>query len=168
MSALLQAAAAVDQWLGAAEESASEVAFTALGRESLSVAQHSATPPHDLSGAYVQLMSDREVVHIGLCAEPDVLRRLAGALVGDETALSTADITDAVGEIVNMLAGGVKRRMVSTHPGLQLGLPVFIHGHLEPRERQHLRVARVLVGPSDQFVLVVMHESRALRGDAGG
>lgn len=168
MSALLQAVAAVDQWLDAAEESTVEVAFTALARESRAAGQRSSTPPHDLGGAYVQLISDREVVHVGLCGVPDVLRALATSLLGDEAGLSPSDVIDAVGEIANMIAGGVKRRMASTHPGLQLGLPVFIHGHLEPRERQHLRVAQLLVSPGDGLTLVVMHEARAAHGVSGG
>ncbi len=60
-----------------------------------------------------------------------------------------------------MLAGGVKRRMSAANPGLQLGLPLFIQGHLEPRERQALRMRRLRLSPDSALFVVVLHEPRA-------
>jgi CheY-specific phosphatase CheX len=99
---------------------------------------------------------------VGLCATAAALRLVSGALLGFVDAeLSHADITDAVGEVANMLAGGVKRRLSAVSPGLQLGLPLFIQGHLDPRERQALRVSEVRLSPDITVFVVVLHEARA-------
>lgn len=154
--------AVVDDWLAAAEDSFREVAATALAFRDVTSVARAATAPAGLGGAYVQLMSERELVVVGLCAAEVNLRHVSGALVGCSGAdLSHADVTDAVGEVVNMLAGGVKRRLVAAHPGLQLGLPLFIQGHLEPRERQQLRVGQLRWSPDSSAFVVVLHEPRA-------
>jgi CheY-specific phosphatase CheX len=150
----------VEPWVDAAEESMREVSVVALGLEPEPRAKRLATTPPHLSGAYVQLISPLEVVQVGLCADAATLCRLAGALLGGEEDLPPADVADAVGEIVNMFAGGMKRRLVAERPGLQLGLPVFIHGHLEATRRQQLRVAQQRLLPELEVVLVVLREPR--------
>jgi hypothetical protein len=149
-----------EPWVVAAEESMREVSAIALRLMPEPDAERlSTTPPH-LSGAYVQLISPLEVVQVGLCADAATLRRLAEALLGGEDDLTPADVADAVGEIVNMFGGGIKRRLVAGRPGLQLGLPVFIHGHLEATRRQQLRVSRQRLLPQLGVVLVVLREAR--------
>lgn len=155
-------AAVVDAWLAAAEEALREVAQTALGGADISAAVSVAVAPAGVGGAYLQLMSEREAVVVGLCAGDAALRHVSGALLGASGAdLAPADVTDAVGEVANMLAGGVKRRMSAANPGLQLGLPLFIQGHLEPRERQALRMRQLRLSPDIALFVVVLHEPRA-------
>lgn len=155
----------VDDWLAAAQDALREVGATALGCADMS--SYAASPSSlassvGLGGAYVQVMSEREVVVVGLCAAAPALAALSGALLGCAGAdVSPADVTDAVGEVANMLAGGVKRRLSPARPGLQLGLPMFIRGHLEPRERQALRVVEVRLSPDIAVVVVVLYEPRA-------
>lgn len=152
----------VDVWLAAAEDALREVAATALGCADIASSASPLPSPLGLGGAYVQLMSEREVVVVGLCAAAPALAALSGALLGCAGAdVSPADVTDAVGEVANMLAGGVKRRLSAAHPGLQLGLPLFIRGHLEPRERQALRVTELRLAADITLVVVVLHEPRA-------
>ena len=156
------AAPLVDAWLAAAKDALREVAATSLGLPDVSSSASSAAAPVGLGGAYLQLMSEREVVVVGLCATEAALRGLSAALLGFVDAeLAHADVTDAVGEVANMLAGGVKRRLSAASPGLQLGLPVFIQGHLEPRERQALRVSELRLSSDITVFVVVLHEARA-------
>jgi CheY-specific phosphatase CheX len=155
----------VDAWLVAAEESFGEVAATALARGDVAAVGRSATAPPGLGGAYIQLLSEREVVLVGLCADDAALRHISGALLSLAAGeLGHADVTDAVGEIVNMLAGGVKRRLSAACPGLQLGLPIFIQGHLDPRERQQLRVGQLRLGPDVVVNVVLLYEPRSSSG----
>ena len=157
----LAPAAVVDAWLAAAEEALREVAKTALACADVSAATSVAAAPANLGGAYVQLMSEREVVVVGLGAGDAALRHVSGALLGAPgVELALADVTDAVGEVANMLAGGVKRRMSAANPGLQLGLPLFIQGHVQPRERQALRVSQMRLSPDIAVFIVVLHEPR--------
>ena len=154
-------ASPVDAWLAAAQDALREVAATSLGCTDVSASASSSVAPVGLGGAYLQLMSDREVVVVGLCGDERALRRVSGALLGFVDAeLSPADVTDAVGEVANMLAGGVKRRLSPHHPGLQLGLPLFIRGHLAPRERQALRTSALHLAPDLTVVVLVLHEAR--------
>ncbi len=44
--------------------------------------------------------------------------------------VSSDDVHDAVGEIANMVAGGMKTKVVARGVDAQLGLPIFIHGHI--------------------------------------
>jgi CheY-specific phosphatase CheX len=70
-------------------------------------------------------------------------------------ALSSAEIADAVCEVVNIAAGHVKARLSEAHPGLTLGLPLFIQGAVKPRERMSVDVFDVRVGTS-AFVVVLL------------
>ena len=149
---------AVADWLAAAEAALDEVARAALGCAGQRVISRDLSPP-PLGGAWVQLLSDREAVLVGLCSDAAGRARLASALVGEE-GLSAADVTDALGEIANMLAGGVKRRLVASCPGLQLGLPFFLHGRVEPSERQQWCAAELELALGCSVVLIVLREAR--------
>src|SRR4030095_11441657 len=56
--------------------------------------------------------------------------------------LRDAQVADAVGEIVNMLAGSMKRKLSGFGADLTLGLPIFIHGFLQPSARVSAPVRR--------------------------
>ena len=153
--------AEIERWIDAAEDATRELAVAALGCSVEANATRGTEPPAQLSGAYLQLLSDRQVVQVGLCGDEAALTHLAAGLLGLDGPLSHADVTDAVGEIVNMVAGGIKRRLLPAYPGLQLGLPVFIHGHLEARGRQELRVSHLPLSTGHRLVLIVLGERRA-------
>jgi hypothetical protein len=123
---------AIESWLAAAVLAVEESAPT-LGFEGLERAAHAAHPASDLSGAFVALTSDVTSIQIGLLATADghaSLARTLLALPRDET-LGDADKIDAVRELANVIAGGVKRGMIEQDPGLRIGLPVFVHGGVE-------------------------------------
>lgn len=66
--------------------------------------------------------------HVILELDEDAARRAARAMVGVEE-VSAADVTDAVGELVNMIGGNLKG-LVPTPS--RLGLPLVVRGSGEP------------------------------------
>ena len=123
------------EWMSAAEASTFEIARTALG-----VVDCRRSPPPTPStpgtqGSYIPLIGDHLSVQVGLISNDSGCQTLAKALLGmagTPDVLSPADVADAVGEVVNMIAGQVKRRLNEQIPSLALGLPIFIHGKIEP------------------------------------
>lgn len=83
-------------------------------------------------GAYVPVLSGDHSLHIGVASSEHGCRVLTRALLGMEPdeVVSPEDVHDAVGEIANMVAGGVKNKVVALGIDAQLGLPIFIHGHI--------------------------------------
>ena len=94
---------------------------------------------------------------IGLVVEPILGHRRRGR--ADPTAqpqvwsrrfgpVSDADIAHAVGELINIMAGGVKQRLQDATSGLRLG-PVFIHGYVQPTQQLEVSLASARIGPVD-------------------
>ena len=69
--------------------------------------------------------------------------------------VSDADIADAVGELVNIVAGGVKQRMQDAAGGLRLGLPVFIHGYVQPTQQLEVSLASARIGEVDTHLMAL-------------
>lgn len=61
------------------------------------------------------------------CPEPVGLD-ITGAMLGMKLDAVDADVKDALGEITNMLAGGLKARCAATGMDLQLAIPTAISG----------------------------------------
>ncbi len=53
---------------------------------------------------------------------------IAGAMLGMDLEEIDADVKDALGEIANMLAGGLKERFSEENVGLELAIPTAIAG----------------------------------------
>lgn len=53
---------------------------------------------------------------------------VAGAMLGMEPEEINADVKDALGEIANMMAGGIKERLSSENIDLELAIPTAITG----------------------------------------
>ncbi len=53
---------------------------------------------------------------------------ITGAMLGMELEEIDADVKDALGEIVNMLAGGLKEKFAAENIGLELAIPTAISG----------------------------------------
>jgi CheY-specific phosphatase CheX len=135
----------LSEWIEAAEASAIEVATTALACSSVERAPRSEPSQSSLFGAYVPLVAVDCQLQIGIVAEWQACEILARALLGmepDEELSAQSDVSDALGEIANMVAGCVKTRMNGRMPGLNTGLPLCVVGHVEPSAgAQHASVA---------------------------
>jgi hypothetical protein len=122
-------------WLAAAADSAIEIATGPLGISSTEwLGSSSAVLPEDLCGIYMPLLSDQLSLQLGILAERAVCTALAKALMGmeaDEPLDSDEDVFDAVGEVANMVAGGVKVRLADKS-NILVGLPLALKGKVFP------------------------------------
>ena len=146
-----------DQWLNAALESVKEVATGALCNDEFEVTGRRWRSTGHF-GAYIPLVTEEESLHVGVVASRSGCALLTRALLGmepDEEDPTHADVADAVGEIANMVAGGMQRRMSELFPLSQLGLPIFIHGDIEPTPKMETLVARVQIGEISLEVVVL-------------
>ena len=160
-------ALAPSDWLQALEAELDGLAQGTLGMPAVAVTRRSEAPPAAMEGAYLGLVSGEGAYQVGLAATSEGCQALARGLLAVEPSadpLPAADVADAVCEIVNMLAGGVQRR-VRERSGLQvgLGLPTFFHGPVQPTERLGVAVAEVRVGGLSAALLVL--HPRARRGE---
>ncbi len=111
---------ALSDWISAAELSVSEVATTALACASVDRATVDGRAPESLFGAYVPLVAAGCQVQIGIVAEWQACQALARALFGmdaDAELEGDSDVSDALGEIANMVAGCVKHGCTNAHQG---------------------------------------------------
>ncbi len=123
-------------WLRAVFEAAEELATTALGCELSLNAHAQESAPGDSLGCFVALTGQDTAVHVGVAADNTSCQALSQSLLGEPGELSSSDVADALGEIVNIVAGGVKKRMDEAFPALRLGLPLVVQGRLHPGDHQ--------------------------------
>jgi hypothetical protein len=116
-------------WMNLAADAATEIATGALGMASTRWLQAPDTAlPDDLWGVYIPLMTDGDCVQLGLLGRRDVCAQLAKSLLGmspDEALEDDSTVFDAVGEVTNLVAGGVKVR-AAAHINVKLGLPLAL------------------------------------------
>lgn len=144
--------------LQALSDAVAEVAATALGGIDVTpvapaispaisppTARDAASGSETCCGAYLALAAQDEPIQVGLLVDAAGCQILSKALLGMAPAdanLPDADVSDAMCEIINIVAGGLKHR-VSTELRLVLGLPLFVAGPLLPSREQQL-VTRTL------------------------
>ncbi len=137
--------------LDALTESASELTATVLGGVPFAALPEPAEPAAG-HGAYLGLVAADEPIQVGILVDTGGCQLLAKLLLGMEAGdedLAQADVSDAMCEIINIVAGGLKRR-VSERMKVTLGLPIFVAGHPLPNQQQEvdaraLRIASVPV-----------------------
>ena len=163
-------AVATEAWLQAACETAVELAGATLllpahVDDPLPPRLSALLPLTALAGAYIPLSAGLESITVAWVAGEVGCRALAGALlgIGADEELPSSDVADAVGEVVNMLAGGVKSRMLPQVTPIGLGLPMFLHGWIEPGERLEIAARRIQVDRFETVVLVLRQRSSTRR-----
>ena len=157
MSSLpVTAGAAVSDWVAAMADASTELALS-LGIDGVELLGWHDLPPTGMAGAYIPLLAEDQTLQLALLASPAGCADLARLLLGmeSEEAVSDADIADAVGELVNIVAGGVKQRMQDAAGGLRLGLPVFIHGYVQPTQQLEVSLASARIGEVDAHLMAL-------------
>jgi len=142
-------------WRNAVEGAAQELAAYAL-----SVPRAVVQDPVGLEravsmiGAHIPLVGGDQAFDLALVSSPEGCRDLSRAILGMAAGapLRDAEVADAVGELVNMLGGSVKRRISGCE--LVLGLPLFIHGYIEPSDRVTVTALPTRFGEIDTIVLL--------------
>jgi hypothetical protein len=122
-------------WMDLAADAATEIATGALGAASTQWQRRPGlTLPDDLWGVYIPLMTEGDSVQLGLLGRRDVCAHLAKSLLGmgpEESLDDDSTVFDAVGEVTNLVAGGVKVR-AAAQINVKLGLPLALAGAALP------------------------------------
>lgn len=123
------------------------------------VATHDA-PPQGMEGAYLALLRPGGPSYqVGLVATTEGCQKLARGLLmlgADDETPPPADVADAICEVVNMLSGGVQRRLRERGENqLSLGLPTFFHGPVQVTERLGVAVGEVKMGEIPAALLIL-------------
>jgi chemotaxis phosphatase CheX-like protein len=148
------------QWRTALEAAAKEIAAYALSLPSATVGdpvglEHAVA----MIGAHIPLVGGGQAFDLALVSSPTGCQALSRAILGlpDTAPLRDAEVADAVGEIVNMLGGTVKRRLAGIGAELVLGLPLFLHGYIQPTDRLMVLVLPTRFGAIETMVLIAGH-----------
>lgn len=146
----------VSDWVVAMADASTELALS-LGIDRLEVLGWHDVPPTGMAGAYIPLLAEDQTLQLALLATPDGCAGLSRLLLGLEPAdeVSDADVADAVGELVNIVAGGVKQRMQHSSGPLRLGLPVFINGFVQRTQQLEIALASARLGLVDTHLMAL-------------
>lgn len=142
--------------LEALSEAVGEVAATVLGGVSVAPASSGVTPSSS-HGAYLALVAQDEPIQVALLADAAGCQVLSKTLLGMDVAeenLPDADVSDAMCEIINIVAGGLKRRVSQQMP-VTLGLPLFVAGPLLPNQQQQVHSRALKLGDVAVDVLLL-------------
>lgn len=149
----------MDEWLNATRAATQETVTTMLRLDMTPLAHESQKlDAESLSGAYIALTTEDDSVQIGLVTSKKGCQTLAKAMFGmDETdELSEPDVGDAVGEIVNIIAGVVKRQLNhKVHNSINLGLPKFVSGNIKPCNQKEAKEMKALIGDTASKLLII-------------
>ncbi len=144
-------------WQSAVEGGAVDLARDGMGFSQMEVTERTNLIPEGMPGAFIPLIGPNESVQIGIVSTPEGCRALAQALLQESglSTISSSDVSDAIGEATNILAGFVKRAMQDHVNPLQLGLPLFVNGHLETSDRVRAAVTHIRVGKVGAALVVL-------------
>ena len=153
----------IAQWRAAVEGAAGEIASYALSFSGAVVQDPVGIEcTVALIGAHLPLVGDGHAYDLALVTTAASCRALARAIlcVAPDAPVRDAEVADAIGEIANMLGGGVKRRLaVPSSVDLLLGLPIFLHGYIEPTERMVVTCLPTRLGTIETMVLIAGQRS---------
>jgi len=144
------------QWRAAVEGAATEIATYALAQTGAVVQDPvDSERASAMIGAHIPMLGGGQAFDLALVASPEDCKALSRAILCQPPGapLKDAEVADAIGEIVNMLAGSVKRRL-SGQRDLELGLPIFLHGYIQPSERLSVIALPTRLGTIDTMVLI--------------
>jgi len=123
------------QWMDALVDAAQELATTSLGFDGGKVTTTGPSWPDGFSGSIVALVGDEDSLQIGLGATPEHCMQMSRALFGmepEDEDPEDQDVIDALGEMANVVGGGLKIRMSESAGAMQLGLPIMLRGEVTP------------------------------------
>ena len=125
----------LSDWMALAVDATTEIATGALGMGNVQWRHPvEGDMPDNLCGVYIPLMTDGFSVQLGVLGQPEVCTHLAKSLLGmgpDESLADEHEVFDAVGEVMNLVAGSVKSRAADL-TNVTLGLPLALTGTVFP------------------------------------
>lgn len=149
-----------ERWLAAVVDATNEVAETTFNSPP-SEPESLHEIPAGREGALLAIHTPDEALHLGVLGTPDACRALAKALLGmeEEEEPEHDDIPDAVGEIVNIIAG-IVQRTVDREEGkaVTLGYPVYLRGSIVSTHTVETVAARMNLGPALAELVVIRRD----------
>lgn len=145
------------QWRTAIEGAATEIALNAFSFPGAVVSDpvsHEAAAA--MIGAHIPVLGSVGAFDLALVSSREGCQALSRAILyaSPDQVLKDTEVADAIGEVVNMLAGAVKRRMTGLGAELELGLPIFFHGYIQPTERLSVVALPTRFGVVETMVLI--------------
>lgn len=146
-----------EQWLSATANSLLEVVETYFDVGSMTEATFDEGAEVPRCGTMIGLVSDDNAVQMMLVATKPGAEILARALLGFEPdeEIEPGDLADAIGEIINIVAGMVKTELNDQDRDLNLTLPTFVDGTVTPITGQTVSYQIIEMGPVQTKVLIV-------------
>lgn len=155
----------IDTWLEMMAEATKKFSVISLGLEegAVQMSKPVNTPPKGLSGAFLTMVSLDDTLQLGMASNKNGCKSISGALMGmtprQMEALSNEDIVDAMGEVVNIIAGMVKTKMENINPRINIGLPVFLTGNIEPSHQQEAGAIEIKIGDVKTQIVVIRQKN---------
>ena len=155
---------AIDQALEAASSATKEFCDTVLSME-LNV--RASEGPESESGnlrtqVSVSLVGADVAFQLIMITGDKSCRTFSRALFGmeDGEEVSDQDVADGMGEVANIIAGGLKSRLVDDYPGLTLGLPTLggVHEPVLYPSRVSVGSQPTSIGGHPVLLMVMMEE----------
>lgn len=131
------------EYLNAIVETFKEVAAVSLGYAGAINVTENSQDTMEVFGAGLNMSSQYGSWRLELLSSFDSRNQLARALLAMEPEEEDPNEEDAIGavsEVLNIIAGGVKKRLSHLDPSLKLGLPEPMHCHLPRIPPPHIRV----------------------------
>lgn len=153
------AAVTTEAWLQKVLEAAEEVATTTFESAANDV-QHLEAIPTGRQGSLLAVTRGGEAIHLGVMSDSAGCIALTRALLqmDDDEEVAEEDVTDAVGEIINILAGVVQRSLDGEGPAISLGFPMYVKGEVHAPGNTEARYASINLGPARADLMVVRGE----------
>ncbi|MEW6516022.1 MAG: chemotaxis protein CheX [candidate division FCPU426 bacterium] len=153
-----ESAPSIREWLGAAERAAEELASTILGIEDFQITGHALEPPESLVGGYINLNNDLIRLKLGVLTDPEGCLEVTRLFLGMET-ISLEEQADAWGEIVNILAGTMKRNLDGHSAPIQMGLPSVAKDLPTLPAPDEIAATNLTLGKAKVTLMLVKHQN---------
>ena len=153
---------ALQEWVKQMQDVSGELGRGALKFDSRRVVRLPASKKEGV-GSYISVLSAFDSMHLGLVTSSAGCRVLARGLhhaPGDEE-MSDSEVVDGVNELVNILAGKVKARMVGRDGTLRLGLPMFLTSPVRLTDSMEVCEGVTEVGPVECRLMVFRNRRAA-------
>lgn len=150
-----------EEWLDAVVSATQELAVTALAFEEGTVEQTSEPVPDMSMGSFAGIAGEEGAIQIGIIASHEDCISMCRAFLGMEVdeELSEEDLADCLGELVNVMIGGVKSRM--SHAGgltMKIGLPLVFRGRIEVPKNVKAMTSLIRWGSVQAYVILLHHK----------
>jgi CheY-specific phosphatase CheX len=147
----------VQEWLNALVEATRELASSSLKIDRSAPSVRPDARPEESPTAYIAILGEHTSIHLGISCSSSGSRLLVRSLLGlgKSEDMSDDDVLDGMSEMLNILAGKVKARMIARDGSLRLGLPMCIAGQARVSASAERAAMETQVGPVPCVLLVV-------------